>query len=455
MNQPPQEIEQKPSSYFLSPHHLLPKMVLSIFIAESLVMFLLAALPPLPMTVEALIDSTTLLILLSPTFYFFHYRPLLQHYEGRKKVTDQLLESEERLVLTLKAVNDGLCDWNIESGTAYFSDRAQTMLGYQPGTFGNDIRCWHELVHPEDKQSVQQKLRAHIRGETDHYETEHRLKCKDGSWIWVLTRGKVIQRTASGRAQRMVGTHTDITIRKRSEEALRKSDEEIVALNHRLMLTAEEEKKHLAQDLHDEFGQVLTAFQLGVEMLRSHSYFGENEYQFHCARLLNMVATLETNLRHICDHLRPIMLEDVGLIETLRWYIKESSHIDNSLQVSFEVTGEESFLRQKVVLPREIKIVLFRIFQEALTNVRKHAAATKVEVKLEYQSGVISFSVTDNGCGFGIEQRSPQGRRSFGLLGMRERSAAIGGQLEIDSTPGEGTRVMIRVPLREVKDVQR
>jgi len=454
MNQSSFALEQNSALKILTPRQLLPKMVVSIFVAESLVMFLLAVLPPLGMTVEALIDSSMLLIMLSPTFYFFHYRPLLQHYQERQKVNEQLFLSEERLALTLDAVNDGLCDWKITSDTAYFSDRAETMLGYHPGAFGNDMHCWRELIHPDDKQRVNQELQAHLQGKTDHYETEHRLKCKDGRWVWVLTRGKVVQRDENGRALRMVGTHTDITVRKRSEEALRKSDEEIVALNRRLMLTSEEEKKHLAQDLHDEFGQVVTAFQLGVEMLRSHSYFGENEYQFHCSRLLEMVGSLEANLRHICDHLRPIMLEDVGLIETLRWYIKEFLLLDNSVQISFDVSGIEGFQEEKFVLPREIKIVFFRIFQEALNNVVKHAGATKVEAKIEYRPDMVSLSIADNGRGFSVAQRSPQKRRSFGLLGMRERSAAIGGKLEIDSSPEEGTRVRISVPLREVKDAE-
>lgn len=117
----------------LTPWRLVPRMVLSIFVAECFVMFLLAVLPPLSVTIEAIVDSSVLLILLSPTFYFFHYRPLFQHHQERKKVLDQLSLSEERLALTIDAVNDGLCDWNVQSGRAYFSPRAQTMLGYNPG----------------------------------------------------------------------------------------------------------------------------------------------------------------------------------------------------------------------------------------------------------------------------------------------------------------------------------
>ena len=441
MMPPLSEIEPNSTLRLLTPSRLLPKMILSIFIAESLVMFLLMMLPPLPEAVEAFLDSSILLILLSPTFYFFHYRPFLHHYQEREKVTDQLCESEERLALSLDAVNDGLCDWNIQSGTAYFSDRAQTMLGFEPGEFGDDIQCWQSLIHPDDLAVVDRCLKDHLQGKTSHYETEHRLKSKDGSWIWVLSRGRVVLRDEEGNALRMVGTHTDISHRKESEEALRKSEEEITALNRRLMLNSEEEKKHLAQDLHDEFGQVLTAFQLGVEMIRSHSYSGEEEFQFHCSRLMKMVNTLETNLRHVCDHLRPMMLEDVGLIETLRWHIKEFSLLDTSVQLAFQIEGDQ------LPLSREIKIVLYRILQESLNNVAKHSGATRIDVSLAYQQDMVSLKVIDNGEGFALDELGPQKRTSFGLIGMRERAAAIGGELKIVSNKGQGTSVCINVPL--------
>jgi len=246
---------------------------------------------------------------------------------------------------------------------------------------------------------------------------------------------------------RMVGTHTDITKRKLAEAALRRSEEEIRALSQRLMSSSEEEKKHLAQDLHDEFGQVLTAFQLGVEMLRSHSYRDEEDYQFHCARLLKMVDKLEIDLRHICDHLRPIMLEDVGLIETLRWHIKEFIQLDSSLKVLFQVVGDAR------PLPRDVEIACYRILQEALNNVVKHSGADEIDVKLEFTEDEIFLQVADNGQGFDESQLQRGERKSsaFGLLGMRERATAVGGQLQVDSQAGEGAKIAVVVPLKEFR----
>lgn len=426
----------------LTPRRLLLRMVFSVFIIECLNMIILTALTPLPVVVEAVIDSTSLIILLSPTFYFLYYRPLFQNHTERLKVIDRLSLSEERLALTLEAVNDGLCDWNIQSGEIYFSPRAQTMLDYLPGDFGNDIGFWQNLIHPDDQASFNQTLEEHLAGKTSHYESEHRLRKKSGEYIWILARGKVVTRDKDGKALRMVGTTKDITKRKIVEAELRKNEAEIHTLSQRLMSITEDEKKHLAQELHDEFGQVLTAFQLGVEMLRSHSYKDEEDFQFHCSRLLKMIEMLEVDLRHICDHLRPMMLEDVGLIETLRWHIKEFVQLDDNLQASFQVQGDE------LSCSHNVEIVCYRIVQEALNNVVKHSEAQQVSVTLTVSAKQITLVVEDDGQGFAEDQIRTGKRRSsgFGLLGMRERATAVGGKVKIDSNIGVGTRIELVVP---------
>jgi two-component system, NarL family, sensor histidine kinase UhpB len=429
----------------LTPRRLLPRMILSIFVAEFFIMFLLATLPPLSLTVEAVIDSAALLILLSPTFYYFHYRPLLQYHVELKKVIDRLSLSEERLTLTLGAVNDGLCDWDIPSRHVYLSERAQAIMGYGRNELDHDVGKLRDLVHLEDRDFVNKKLVQHFQNKSHYYETEHRLQKKDGEYIWVLARGRVVARDKNGRAMRMVGTYTDITKRKLIEAALRKSEEDIRALTQRLLSSSEEEKKHLAQDLHDEFGQVLTAFQLGVEMLRSHNYNDEEDFQFHCTRLLKMVDTLEVDLRHICDHLRPIMLDDVGLIATLHWYIKEFEMIDRSVKVDFQVHGTEPYLS------REVNIALYRIFQESLNNVVKHADASHVAIELFFGPDKVSLTIEDNGHGFRLNTNNSVKMRSsgFGLLGMRERAMAVKGDLQTTSC-SHGVTIKVEIPLKGV-----
>ncbi|GJD97016.1 bifunctional diguanylate cyclase/phosphodiesterase [Methylobacterium iners] len=128
-----------------------------------------------------------------------------------------LRASEERLARALDAGSDGLWDWNIATGETWFSDRWFTLLGYEPGAFESHIGTWQRLVHPEDMPRAQENLAAHFEGRSPAYECEHRLRCKDGGWGWVLARGKVVERDAQERPIRIVGTHIDIAARKAVE----------------------------------------------------------------------------------------------------------------------------------------------------------------------------------------------------------------------------------------------
>lgn len=145
---------------------------------------------------------------------------VLQDVTEQFVMAESLRQSEERLHLALDAINDGLWDWNVATGSVYFNDRWATMLGFEPEEIEGTLETWEALLHPEDKARVNAVLQAHLDGKTSYYETEHRLKTKSGDWIWVQDRGRVVARDAEGRPLRAVGTHTDITTRKETEQAL-------------------------------------------------------------------------------------------------------------------------------------------------------------------------------------------------------------------------------------------
>ncbi|NCP02229.1 MAG: PAS domain-containing protein [Deltaproteobacteria bacterium] len=431
-----------------APARLVPLMVISIFLADVLARFLVIQAGDLSQSMDHLLDAFALLIVLSPTFYFFYYRPLQAHSAERKKMVDLLCDSEERLKLALDAVNDGLWDWNLVSGEVYANNRAAAMLGFDPQTFGSRIADWSSRLHPQDRARVKQVLREHLQGRSRYFRAEHRLRQKNGEFLWVMARGQVVARAKNNRPLRMIGTYTDISARKQAEEALRRNEADIRTLTQSLMLGAEEEKRHLAQDLHDEFGQVLCAFQLGVEMLRDHTYGGAEQYAGHCERLLSMAARLEVDLRHMCDHLRPVMLDDLGLVAALKWHLEQFAAQNPQVKTRFK--GEELNLQ----LSQQTEIALYRICQEALNNVSKYAKAQQVEVVLQCVNDQLQLAIRDNGVGLSIEDCQPQGvGRSMGLLGMRERAATAGGNLRVVSAPGTGTTVEVHLPLEVKQDV--
>jgi len=426
----------------LSPTRVLPLMALSVFTAEALVMLLLSWLPEMPLPVEAVTDAGVLLILLSPTFYYFHYRPLKAQLAARKEVVDQLLESEERFNLAMTAVNDGLWDWDIETGRLFFSPRGQKVLGYTRDELEPHFQNWEKLVHPQDLEPALRSLRDLLSGRQENWEVEHRLRNKNGQWVWVLARGRVIERNTRGEPRRAIGTYTDISVRKQAGEQLRQSKEDIRQLSRQLMATSESEKKLVAQDLHDEFGQVLTAFQMGVEMLREHSFKNEDDFKSQCDRLLGLSSRMQKNIRSICDGLRPLMLDVIGLAATLEWLVQEFAQQSPNIEFVFRAAREV-----KCPAP-DCEVVLYRICQEALNNCVKHSQASRVEVSLSRESAGLKLSVRDNGGGVPLERirKDRKGYWGLGLLGIHERAAAISAEVLIDSTPGRGMTIEILVP---------
>ncbi|MBD2519409.1 diguanylate cyclase [Nostoc sp. FACHB-973] len=143
----------------------------------------------------------------------------------RKQIEAALKASEERWQYALEGNGDGLWDWNAETNEVFFSRRWKEMLGFADHEIGNTLAEWDQRVHSDDKALVYEEINKHFRGETQQYVSEHRVSCKDGTYKWILDRGQIFTRTDDGRPLRMLGTHTDITERKRMEEALRESEE--------------------------------------------------------------------------------------------------------------------------------------------------------------------------------------------------------------------------------------
>ena len=141
----------------------------------------------------------------------------------RRQVEESLRVSEERWKLALEAAGDGVWDWNLQTSEVVFSKPFEALFGFKEGEYGHSMEDWNTRIHPDDRLRVMTDIQAHLTSKTSVYSNEHRGQCRDGSWKWVLSRGAVISRTDEGRALRMLGTHVDITSRKRTEEALRES----------------------------------------------------------------------------------------------------------------------------------------------------------------------------------------------------------------------------------------
>jgi PAS domain S-box-containing protein len=143
-----------------------------------------------------------------------------QDIDKAKRTHDALIDSEKRWQFALEGSGDGIWDWNAKTNTVFFSNQWKRMIGYKPHEIGNSLEEWNSRVHPDDKKSCFEALNSHFEGKTEYYTNEHRLRCKDGSYKWILDRGKIIEKDENEKPIRVIGTHTDITERKKMEQEL-------------------------------------------------------------------------------------------------------------------------------------------------------------------------------------------------------------------------------------------
>lgn len=215
-------------------------------------------------------------------------------------------------------------------------------------------------------------------------------------------------------------------------------------LSRSLIKGIEDERRSLAADLHDEFGQALTLLQFDIETLKKalpDTLSAPNE---GCQKIMNQIHALAEKVRNTTSRLRPDLLDHLGLIPTLEWFIKDFNNRIKEVTVSFQAIG---FKRR---LSPDVEIVIYRIFQEALNNTVKHADADAVDIRLTASHPEVIFIVQDNGNGFIQDEdgMAEQGTsQSIGLLSMKERVASLGGNITIKSILNTGTTIRVELPM--------
>lgn len=221
--------------------------------------------------------------------------------------------------------------------------------------------------------------------------------------------------------------------------ALEHSGQRLQALSARLQLLREEERTHMAREIHDELGQQLTGLKLDVAQLgRALGREDEAALRQRAEALARMLDTMIQTVRRIATDLRPAVLDDFGLLAAIEWQVQEFQ-TRTGLACRFETNMDE------LAVAAPVATALFRLLQEALTNILRHAHARQVEVTLTGADDHLWLRVRDDGQG--MHQRERQGTGSLGLMGMRERVRQLEGEFAIESTPGAGTTVVVRVPL--------
>jgi two-component system sensor histidine kinase UhpB len=336
--------------------------------------------------------------------------------------TQRLLLDAERLGLT------GSWEMNLISGEVVNSDSTRRLFFGDDKTKGEQLDDYVDVIHPDDRQRVMRSREAMLDG-TGPGDIEYRVIWPDGSEHTIFGRATVV-RDESGRAIRVYGTNADITERKHAEEELARRARLLELLSRKLIQAQEAERRAVALELHDDLGQML--FGLKLSLQRS----GRDETES-----IALVDGAIGRMRDLVQALRPPLLDEFGLPAALSAYVEREA---NRAGLAFVLAIEPLERR----LPVTIEVTCFRVAQEALTNVIRHAQAREVDVELTKTSDRLELIVRDNGRGFDVAAARRQAAMgaSHGLLSMQERVALVGGELEIESTPEKGTTVRARLP---------
>ena len=231
---------------------------------------------------------------------------------------------------------------------------------------------------------------------------------------------------------------TEIAERERAEEQFKSSLDLLRALAARLQSVREEERTSIAREIHDELGQACTAIKMDLALIGRKATKGQTHLRAKVDSAIRLVDAMIGTLRRIASELRPRTLDDLGLTAALEWQAQE---FESRAGIRCHVTLPQ----EPLVLDSERSTAIFRIFQESLTNVARHAHATRVEARLEREADQLLFQVHDNGRGFDPEEAKT--RRALGLVGMQERALLLNGELKVEGVPGAGTTLTLRIPL--------
>jgi PAS domain S-box-containing protein len=382
---------------------------------------------------------------------------LVRDITDRKRMSEALA-ARERELRTLTESSPGILGSihrraNGSIYMPYVSPNIRDLFGLHPEDVANDATPILSIIHPDDTCRIIDSITESARTMTPWHE-EHRILHPTLGERWMEGHTNPEPHPDGGVV--WYGYVHDITERKQMEEALRDNIDELKQterhlkesrtqlriLAARLESVREEESQHLAREIHDELGQLLTTIQINVYVLRMQYGTDNPELSAHVdATMANVEKTIQV-VRDVTAKLRPVVL-DMGVASALEWLV--AGFIERT-GVACELEIEEG---KSIALDKAWETAIFRIVQESLTNITRHAEASQVKISLTYGDNDYHLEISDNGKGFNPDIRK---KKSFGLLGIRERVWIAGGKLDIVSAPGQGTALQIRIPFLQTKE---
>lgn len=359
----------------------------------------------------------------------------MQDITEEKEFAEKLKISNERYELVTKATNEAIWDLDLTTHQLTWSEGYKLLFGHDFTDQENGLDFWVENIHPEDQKAIVNDFDAFLlQHDNPHWTSEYRFKRKNGSYAYVIDKGYLIFNEQQ-QPIRMVGAMQDITEQKHLEREMyqqEKTRQNQIA--QAAVLAQEKERAEIGKELHDNVSQLLTTTKLYLEMLRQK--MDDNPIDL-IDRGTKHINTVIKEIRNLSRSLVPASIDDLGLIASVNDLV-ESYQALGSMDLTFTAPPD---LEQG--MEASLKLTLYRIIQEQLNNIIKHANATVVKVQFVKQDNLIQLVVTDNGKGFDIKTI----KKGMGLDNIRNRAELQNGSAKIESHPGEGCRLTIQIQI--------
>jgi PAS domain S-box-containing protein len=352
-----------------------------------------------------------------------------------KEAEFALRASEQNLAQAQEMACLGSWELDVQKNSLLWSDEVYQIFGVNRKKFKPSYEAFLGMVHPDDRDWVHEEYVKSIY-EKKTYDINHRIILPDDSKRIVHVKSKTFY-DSKGDPERVIGTVCDITEKKNAEENLKKSRQQLRNLSNKLQSIREEDKKRISREIHDELGQTLTAIKLDLTWLEKRIDVSESPVQDKIKSIYSHIESSLETVRRVSTELRPQVLDVMGFCEALQWQAEKFMENTNiKCKLNIEPEG--------IKLQPELSKDLFRIFQEALTNISRHSQASQVIINFVENKTGYQLCVKDDGVG--IDQLQIDHSTSLGLLGIRERALIWEGHVEIKGVVGEGTQLTVEIP---------
>jgi PAS domain S-box-containing protein len=353
-----------------------------------------------------------------------------------KKAAEELKRSEDNLNMAQYIAKTGSWEFNMQTNELKWSKELYRIFELENTPSDQLYEAYRQKFHPEDVSKLDAMMQQAMENKRG-YTYQHRIIDNNGNVKHILGIGEVIL-SENGELIGLKGTGQDITDIIKAEEKLQSSYKQIKQLVTHLQDIREQERTNMAREIHDELGQQLTGLKMYISWLNKKVLNQEPDIKEKFNAAIELIEDTIKSVRKISMDLRPSMLDDLGLLAALEW---QSNEFEKRSGINTEFINQT----ENRDIPARLKTGLFRIYQESLTNVARHADAKKIVSSLKFDKNNLVLTITDDGKGFAF--KNIESKKTLGLFGMKERTMEMGGKYEIISEPGNGTTVSVIVPL--------